>query len=153
MPSGHPLGFTDFDSKEPLRMFPIRPFATAQCSHHIQLCGIFKDFFGKNCEKLVTVDLLECIISPLCEGWQWFLKKLGILVKILHEGLVWKISTEGASPLQGAGSWRSYSYILVTFVNISNIPAVTDPILTKLFGPNIFGALTFGARFSKVRPS
>ena len=29
---------------------------------------------------------------------------------MLHEGLVWKISTGGASPLRGAGPWRSYSY-------------------------------------------
>ena len=28
---------------------------------------------------------------------------------MLHEGLVWKISTGGASPLRGAGPWRSYS--------------------------------------------
>ena len=27
-------------------------------------------------------------ISPLCEGWHRFLKNLGILVKMLHEGLV-----------------------------------------------------------------
>ena len=32
-------------------------------------------------------------------------------MKMLHEGLVWKISTGGASPLRGAGPWRSYSYI------------------------------------------
>ena len=31
-------------------------------------------------------------------------------MKMLHEGLVWKISTGGASPLRGAGPWRSYSY-------------------------------------------
>ena len=29
---------------------------------------------------------------------------------MLHEGLVWKISMGGASPLRGAASWRSYSY-------------------------------------------
>ena len=29
---------------------------------------------------------------------------------MLHEGLVWKISTGGASPLRGAGPWRSHSY-------------------------------------------
>ena len=51
-------------------------------------------------------------ISPLCKGWHRFLKKLEILVKMLHEGLVWKISMGGASPLRGAGSWRSYSYAL-----------------------------------------
>ena len=57
-------------------------------------------------------------ISPLCEGWHRFLKKLGILVKMLHEGLVWKISTGGASPLRGAGSWRSYSYTKVWPVSL-----------------------------------
>ena len=39
------------------------------------------------------------------KGWHQFLKILGILVKMLHEGLVWKIS-----PLWGASYWRSYSY-------------------------------------------
>ena len=28
-------------------------------------------------------------------------------------------------------------FVLPTFVHISNIPVVTDPILTKLFGPNV----------------
>ena len=32
-------------------------------------------------------------------------------MKMLHEGLVWKISTGGASPLRGAGPWRSYSFV------------------------------------------
>ena len=34
------------------------------------------------------------------------------------------------------------TYVLVTFVNISNISVVTDLILTKHFGPNFVGALT-----------
>ena len=32
---------------------------------------------------------------------------------MLYEGLVWKISTGGASPLRGAGSWRSFSYDMI----------------------------------------
>ena len=36
-----------------------------------------------------------------------------------------------------------YPYALVTFVHISNISAVTGPILTKLFGPNFFGVISF----------
>ena len=35
------------------------------------------------------------------------------------------------------------TYALVTFVHISNISAVTGPILTKLFGPNFFGVIIF----------
>ena len=35
------------------------------------------------------------------------------------------------------------TYALVTFVNISNILAVTCPILAKLFGPNFFGVISF----------
>ena len=35
------------------------------------------------------------------------------------------------------------TYALVTFVHISNISAVTGPILTKLFGPNFFGVMIF----------
>ena len=31
-------------------------------------------------------------------------------MKMLHEWLVWKISTGGASPQRGAVPWRSYSY-------------------------------------------
>ena len=34
------------------------------------------------------------------------------------------------------------AYVPATFVHISDISAVIDPILTKLFGPNILGALT-----------
>ena len=34
-------------------------------------------------------------------------------------------------------------YVMVTFVNISNISAVTDLIFTKLLGPNFLGALIF----------
>ena len=30
-----------------------------------------------------------------------------------------------------------------TFVHIKNISAITDPIMTKFFGPNFFGALNF----------
>ena len=33
------------------------------------------------------------------------------------------------------------TYFLATFVHISIISAVTEPILTKLFGPNLLGAL------------
>ena len=39
---------------------------------------------------------------------------VGILVKILHEGLILKNSTEGTSPLRGAGFWRLY-YCLILF--------------------------------------
>ena len=39
------------------------------------------------------------------------------------------------------------TYVLVTFVHISNISAVIDPILTKLFGPNILGASIFVNKF------
>ena len=35
------------------------------------------------------------------------------------------------------------TYALVTFVHISNISAVTGPILTKHFGPNFFGVIIF----------
>ena len=35
------------------------------------------------------------------------------------------------------------AYALATFVHISNISAVTGPILTKLFGPNFFGVIIF----------
>ena len=35
------------------------------------------------------------------------------------------------------------TYALVKFVNISNCSAVSDPILTKLFGPNFLGVLIF----------
>ena len=35
------------------------------------------------------------------------------------------------------------TYALATFVNVSNISAVTGPILTKLFGPNVFGVIIF----------
>ena len=35
-------------------------------------------------------------------------------MKMLHEGLVWKISMGGASPLRGAGFWRSYSYMVAS---------------------------------------
>ena len=31
------------------------------------------------------------------------------------------------------------TYVMATFVHISNISAVNDPILTKLFGPNFWG--------------
>ena len=38
---------------------------------------------------------------------------------------------------------------MATFVNISNISAVADPILTKLLGPDYLGALIFvGQHFS-----
>ena len=37
------------------------------------------------------------------------------------------------------------TYVLATFVHIRNISAVTDPILTKLFGPNFWGPF-FGPR-------
>ena len=33
--------------------------------------------------------------------------------------------------------------VMVTFVHISNISAVTGPILTKLFWPNFFGVIIF----------
>ena len=33
------------------------------------------------------------------------------------------------------------TYVLATFAHISNISAGTGPILTKLFGPDFFGAL------------
>ena len=64
-------------------------------------------------------------ISPMCEGWHQFLKNLGILVKMLHEGLVWKISTGGASPLRGASSWRSYSEIKRYIISESVSESVT----------------------------
>ena len=35
------------------------------------------------------------------------------------------------------------TYVLATLVHISNISAVIDHIFTKLFGPNILGALIF----------
>ena len=35
------------------------------------------------------------------------------------------------------------AYALATFVHISNISAVTGPILTKLFGPNFLGFIIF----------
>ena len=35
------------------------------------------------------------------------------------------------------------TYALVTFVQISNISAVTGPILTKLCGPNLCGVIIF----------
>ena len=35
------------------------------------------------------------------------------------------------------------TYALVTFVQISNISAVTGPILTKLFGPNLCVVIIF----------
>ena len=38
------------------------------------------------------------------------------------------------------------TFALVTFVHISNMSAVTGPILTTLFGPNFFGVIFF---FSK----
>ena len=38
-------------------------------------------------------------------------------------------------------------YVLATFAHISNILTDTDSILTKLFGPNIFWALTFVEQF------
>ena len=38
---------------------------------------------------------------------------------MLHEGLVWKISTGGASPLRGAGPWRSYLYAKVASFDLS----------------------------------
>ena len=34
-------------------------------------------------------------------------------------------------------------YVLETFVQVINISAVTEPILTKGFGPNFFGAIIF----------
>ena len=40
----------------------------------------------------------------------------------------------------GLGEW---TYGMAIFVHISNILAVTDPILTKLFGPNFLGILNF----------
>ena len=58
-------------------------------------------------------------ISPLCKGWHRFLRNLGILVKMLHEGLVWKISTGGASPLRGAGPWRSYSNVYLRLLKVT----------------------------------
>ena len=39
------------------------------------------------------------------------------------------------------------TYVLATFVHIINIAAVIDPMLTKLFGPNILGALIFVTNF------
>ena len=47
---------------------------------------------------------------------------------MLHEGLVWKISTGGASPLRGAGLWRSYSDIEL-------------PLGSSNFGQRDFGSL------------
>ena len=38
-------------------------------------------------------------------------------------------------------------YVLVTFVHISNISTLIDPMLTKLFGPNILRALIFVINF------
>ena len=35
------------------------------------------------------------------------------------------------------------TYVLATFVHISIISAVTDPILSNLLGPNFFGAVIF----------
>ena len=35
------------------------------------------------------------------------------------------------------------TFVLATFVDINNISAVTDPNLTKLFGPSFLGALIF----------
>ena len=35
------------------------------------------------------------------------------------------------------------TYVLAKFVHISNISAVTDPILNKLFGPNFLGVIIF----------
>ena len=35
------------------------------------------------------------------------------------------------------------TYAMVAFVYISNISAVTGPILTKLFGPNLQGVIIF----------
>ena len=38
------------------------------------------------------------------------------------------------------------TFVLATFVHIRNISAVTDQILTKLFGPNILGVLLFSTK-------
>ena len=35
------------------------------------------------------------------------------------------------------------TYVLASFVHISNISTNTDPISTKFFGPNFLGALIF----------
>ena len=42
---------------------------------------------------------------------------------------------------------RQHIYVLATFVHISNISAVIDPFLTKLFVHNIFGAYIFVNKF------
>ena len=39
------------------------------------------------------------------------------------------------------------TYVMETFVHISNISAVSDPILTKLCEPNILWALIFISKF------
>ena len=66
---------------------------------------------------------------PLCEGWHWFLQNLGILVKKLHEELVWKISTVGASPLRGAGSWCSHSVPVRHFLAIYHCLELMVPLV------------------------
>ena len=38
------------------------------------------------------------------------------------------------------------TYALVTFVQISNMSAVSGPILTTLFGPNLCGVIIFVAQ-------
>ena len=39
------------------------------------------------------------------------------------------------------------TYVLATFIQISNFSAVFDPILTKLLRPNILGSLIFVKKF------
>ena len=45
------------------------------------------------------------------------------------------------------------TYALVTFVHMCNISALIDPILTKLFGPNILGALNLFGPNLKYGPN
>ena len=51
---------------------------------------------------------------------------------MLHEGLVLKISTGGASPLRGAGSWRSYSHNELS-VRSKNNYLLESKYITSLF--------------------
>ena len=71
-------------------------------------------------QTMVILTKNRAKTSPLCVGCI----DLEILRKMLHEGLVWKIRIGGASPLLGAGLWRSYSFVLGTFVLIRNISTV-----------------------------
>ena len=62
---------------------------------------------------------------------------------MLHKGLVWKISTGEASPLRGAGPWRSYSYMFIHVNKCCNLFSTNKPFEWLPFWVNTIVFLYF----------